>query len=398
MKIPLNTSTFDDLEINAAIDVLRSGFLTMGERCFKFEDEFSKYIGSRNAVYVNSGSSANLMAFFALTNPMCPKGKFGGQRLMPGDEVIVPAVTWSTTIWPVVQAGLVPVLVDSDPYTLQMDINSVKKAITGKTRAICPVHVLGNSVALQELQTVAKENKLWLIEDTCESLGTRYDGKYVGTFGDIGTYSFFFSHHITTIEGGMIVTDNDEMAELFRAMRAHGWTRHLKNRQAVEQKYPDIDPRFLFITTGFNLRPTEINAAFGMQQLKKLEGFNQARRDVTDFWIKELSPIIKTGAFKPMQIVEKTVPTWFGFPIICESNELRNRFQKHLESNGIETRPVICGNLARQPAMKAVNHRVAGDLTGADTVMDRGLFWGSHPMMTNEEKNYVLKIVKEFFT
>lgn len=397
MKIPLNTSTFNELEINAAIDVLHSGFLTMGEKCFKFEDEFARYIGAKNAIYVNSGSSANLLAFFALVNSFCPTSKFGGQKLNPGDEVIVPAVTWSTTIWPVVQAGLTPVLVDSDPYTLQMDPNAVRKAITSKTKAICPVHVLGNAVQLNEISNISKEHKLWLIEDTCESLGTKYSDKYVGTYGDIGTYSFFFSHHITTIEGGMIVTNNDDMAELFRAMRAHGWTRHLKDRKKQENLYPEIDPRFLFITTGFNLRPTEINAAFGLQQLKKLSQFNQSRRDVTDFWITELDEIIKNGLIKPMQITENTIPTWFGFPIICESKKLRNGLQAHLEKNGIETRPIICGNLARQPALKSVNHRIASELTGADKVMDQGLFWGSHPMMTQEEKEYVLKVVKDFF-
>ncbi len=395
IRVPLNASTFGPEEILAAQKVLESGFVTMGERCFAFEKQFAEYMGVRNAIYVNSGSSANLLAFFALANPLCPKS--GKCAFSPGKEVIVPAVTWSTTIWPIVQAGLKPVLVDSDPQTLQMNMEAVKAAITPDTVAICPVHVLGNAVALDPLLALAKENNLWVVEDTCEALGTRYKNKFVGTFGDIGTFSFFFSHHITTIEGGMMITDNDELAELFRAMRAHGWTRHLKNRKEAEAKHPEIDPRFLFINTGFNLRPTEINAAFGMIQLKKLEGFNQSRKAIAAQWNRDLAPLIERGEFLPMQTTTHADSTWFGFPIICKNRELRNELQAHLEKSGIETRPVICGNLARQPAFKLINHRIAGSLAGADKIMDCGLFWGSHPIMSQEEISYVSKTVGEFF-
>lgn len=396
-KIPLNASTFDNREINAAIEVLKSGFVTMGNKCFAFEDEFAKYMGTKHAIFVNSGSSANLLALFAMVNSQCPNSINGAGPLKPGQEVIVPAVTWSTTIWPVVQAGLVPVLVDSDPYSLQMDVDQALSAIGPQTGAICPVHVLGNAVPTQKLVEAAQKHKLWLMEDTCEALGTKHNDQFVGTIGDIGTYSFFFSHHITTIEGGMIVTNNDQLAELFRAMRAHGWTRHLKNRAAVEQQYSDIDPRFLFINTGFNLRPTEINAAFGFEQLKKLEGFNNRRKDIANIWIEEFAPLIKENKIVPMKTTKGTESTWFGFPVICESKDLRIKFQNYLEKQGIETRPVICGNLARQPAFKNIKHRISGSLKGADMVMDQGLFWGSHPLMTEQEIDYVIKTVKGFF-
>lgn len=397
MKIPLNASTFNTPEIEAAIEVLNSGFVTMGDRCFRFEDRFADYMGTKNAVFVNSGSSANLLAFFALVNHACPQSRFGASRLSPGQEVIVPAVTWSTTIWPIVQAGLVPVLVDSDPTTLQMDMRSVGEAISAKTGAICPVHVLGNAVAMEPILELAKQHKLWVIEDTCEALGTTYGEKFVGTIGDIGTYSFFFSHHITTIEGGMIVTNNDEMAEMFRCQRAHGWTRHLKGREKVEALYSDIDPRFLFVNTGFNVRPTEINAAFGFEQLKKLTGFNAKRIEIAKFWINSLSALIEKKTIVPMKTTERVQSTWFGFPIMCESYELRNHLRCYLEKNGIETRPIICGNLARQPAFKHIPHRIAGSLDGANQVMDRGLFWGSHPMMTEQEVEYVARTVKDYF-
>lgn len=397
MKIPLNASTFGEEEISAATEVLKSGFVTFGDRCLAFEAMFADYIGSNNAIFVNSGSSANLLAFFALVNTDCPLGFGGKERLSVGQEVIVPAVTWSTTVWPIVQAGLIPVLVDSDPSTLQMDMNGVEEALGDKTGALCAVHVLGNAVPLDQASVFSRKHGLWLIEDTCESLGTRYAGKFVGTEGDLGTFSFFFSHHITTIEGGMIVTDNDELAELFRCLRAHGWTRHLKNRDAQEKKYAHIDPRFLFINSGFNVRPTEINAAFGLKQLGKLEGFNQRRTEIAQFWLDELSDFVGEGLIEPMKVTEGTSATWFGFPVLCQSKSGRDELQSHLEKNGIETRPIIAGNLARQPAFRNIRHRVVGDLPGANAVMDRGLFWGSHPLMTDVEIEYVAKKVKEFF-
>lgn len=390
-KIPLNDCTFGEDEIQAAIQVLRSGQLTMGPQCEAFEKRFAKELGVKNALFVNSGSSANLLAFFALVNPAL-KG-----RCEPGGEVIVPAVTWSTTIWPIVQAGLTPVLVDSDPRTLQIDLDQVKAAIGPKTVAICPVHVLGNGVPMEPLIKLAKENDLWLVEDTCEALGTRHNGRDVGTFGDIGTYSFYFSHHITTIEGGMVVTADDELADLMRCLRAHGWTRHMKTREAVEAKYPEIDPRFLFVNTGFNLRPTEINAAFGLKQIDKLRDFNSARVRNADFWNSKFAPLIKAGEFRPMQSTKGTESTWFGYPIVCRDRELRLRLGAHLEKNGIETRPVICGNLARQPAFKMIPHRISGKLSGADEIMDCGLFWGSHPVMADADLEYVAGVVNSFF-
>lgn len=396
ISVPLNAPTFCDEEIHSAIQVLRSKQVTMSSKCFEFEDKFSNYLHTKNAVFVNSGSSANLLAFFALVNPLCPIID-DKQRVNPGDEVIVPAVTWSTTIWPVVQAGLTPVIVDCDSDTLQMKPESILKALSPRTKIICPVHVLGNSVNMDFILSFAKENRLWVVEDCCEALGTRYDSNYVGTLGDIGTYSFFFSHHITTIEGGMIITKHDELAEIFRAMRAHGWTRHLKNRIAVEAQYPDIDPRFLFINTGFNLRPTEINAAFGLLQIDKLDTFNQTRANIATHWTNAFRHEIQSGYFNPMQITEKTDAAWFGYPILCRDKALRNALQQHLEENGVETRPVICGNLARQPAFQLIQHRIADDLTGADNIMDRGLFWASHPILSKEQINYVVNIVKGFF-
>jgi CDP-4-dehydro-6-deoxyglucose reductase, E1 len=396
-RIPLNASTFDEDEIEAACAVLRSGFVTMGKLCREFESAFEEKLGVKNALFVNSGSSANLMAFFALANHAVPL-RDGRRRLEPGDEVIVPAVTWSTTIWPIVQAGGVPVLVDSDPETLQMSTAAAAAAVSDRTVAICPVHVLGNAVPMQPIIELAKDAGLWLIEDTCEALGTRQDGRAAGSFGDLATFSFFYSHHITTIEGGMITTDDDEMAELLRCLRAHGWSRQMVDRAAVEKKHPDIDPHYLFVNTGFNLRPTEVNAAFGLHQLPKLDRFNRRRVEIASSWISSFSELMAEGLLSPMRATAGTEATWFGFPALCRDRASRDGLKAHLEERGIETRPIICGNMARQPALQHVRHRISGSLDGADAVMDRGLYWGSHPSMSASDVEYVADTVKGFFS
>ena len=208
-----------DEETKAVLGVMRSTRVTMGARCRQFEASFGERLGAE-AVFVNSGSSANLLAFFALANHDAPRSK-NKRRLEPGFEVIVPAVSWATSYWPIVQAGGIPVLVDSDPRSLQMKPSAVRHALSANTVAICPVHVLGNTVAMEEIIPFADENDLWIIEDTCEALGARYRANPVGTFGDLATFSFFFSHHITTIEGGMVITRDPQLAELLRCMRAH---------------------------------------------------------------------------------------------------------------------------------------------------------------------------------
>jgi len=396
MQVPLNASTFGDEEVQAAVEVLRFGRLTMGPRCHEFEERFAAAVGARHAVFANSGSSANLLAMFAIANPQVPLS--GGKRkLEPGDEVIVPAIAWSTTVWPIVQAGGIPVLVDCDAETLQLRTDQLEAAIGPRTVGLCPVHVLGNAVPMEPVLAAAQKHGLWIIEDTCEALGTRQRGRAMGTFGDIGTYSFFFSHHITTIEGGMVVTSDDAVADLLRCLRAHGWTRDLHDRKTVEAKHPQIDPRFLFVNTGFNVRPTEINAAFGLRQLDKLDRFNRRRVEIAARWIRELSPLAEDGRLVPMRTTPGTDSTWFGFPVLCRDAELRVELQRHLESRGVETRPIIAGNLARQPAFQHIRHRIHGELSGADTIMDRGLYWGSHPIMTEEQVDYVVRCVKEFF-
>ncbi|BBL71003.1 hypothetical protein MoryE10_16090 [Methylogaea oryzae] len=316
---------------------------------------------------------------------------------MPGDEVIVPAVTWSTSVWPIIQAGAIPRFVDCDPTTLQVTPETVKAAINEKTVGICAVHILGNGLDGSAYAQIANEHGLWLIEDTCESLGVKSDNKHVGTFGDIGTYSFYFSHHITSVEGGMVVTDDDDMANLLRSLRSHGWTRHRTDTDKFTQLYPEVDPRFMFITTGFNVRPTDINAAIGLKQLPKLEGFNAHRRDISAAISAGLKPLADEGILSLIRYDAKISAAPFGYPVICSSRAIRDKLQKHLENSGIETRPIICGNMTRQPAFQHYDYLVSGDLRGADAVMDCGLYWGTHPGMTQSEVDYIVNSVRECF-
>ena len=399
MIIPLNKNTMGKEERKALIETYDSGFMTMGKKTKSFEKNFAKMFGVKHAINVNSGSSANLLAFSAIVdNDKFRKNKKNSKYFLKnGDEVIVPAVTWSTTIWPIAQVGLKPVFVDSEPSTLQMDLSSIEKSITKKTKAICMVHVLGNAGYINEVRKICKQKKLWLIEDTCESLGVKNKKKYLGTYGDIGTFSFYFSHHITTVEGGMIVTNDDYLADKIRSMRSHGWTRDMDNLSMYKKYSGIIDPRFLFVNVGYNLRSTDLNAAIGIQQLKKLKKFNKSRHDIGVYWNNSFHELKLNGNLRPMKITNGTEASWFGFPVLCKTKAIRDQFQKHLEQNGIETRPIICGNMTKQPGIKNISYRIGGSLKGANEIMDKGVFWGSSPGMNKKEINHVVKSVRSFF-
>jgi CDP-6-deoxy-D-xylo-4-hexulose-3-dehydrase len=397
MRVPLNKSTIGDDEKTAVKAVLDSDQLTMGSRCDAFEREFARYLGVEHAVMVNSGSSANLIALFTMADALVPTSGGLPARIQPGSEVIVPTLTWSTTIWPVLQVGAKPVFVDCDPRTLQMQPDAIEAAITPATSAIIVVHVLGGAVDASAVEAIAQKRNLWLFEDTCEALGVGWDGRKVGSFGHLASFSFYFSHHITTIEGGMVVTDDARLADLLRAMRAHGWIRDMKARSEIAAGYPDIDPRFLFLTTGFNVRPTEINAAIGLEQLKKLPGFNASRRDIARRLDAGLAALDQAGDLTLIRHHPRVEPAPFGYTVLCRTREARDGLRDCLEAAGIETRPVICGNLARQPALTHHPYRISGDLTGADRVMDCGLYWGTHPFMSEDDVAHIVATVKGYF-
>lgn len=394
MRIFLNESTLDQDELEQVIALFRDQRLTMGSKCTEFETQFANQFGVKHAIMVNSGSSANLLAFFCAANPMVNDANIL-PAIQPHSEIIVPALTWSTSVWPIIQIGCTPVFVDSDPYTLQMKLEDVEAAITPKTKAICAPHILGNAIDLIALRKLADQYHLWLIEDTCESLGVKNNNHFAGTIGHFGTYSFYFSHHITTIEGGMIVTNDDILADLLRSMRAHGWIRHMHNAKKYSDQYPELDSRFLFVSTGFNVRPTEINAVLGMSQLKKLAAFNDKRKQIQTAWNDAFNKI--QSELQTIAFTQNTDGALFGYPVLCKNSEIKKLFQQHLENHGIETRPIICGNLTRQPALQHYNYRVHGKLVGADQIMDCGLYWGIHPMMTQKQIDYVSKTVIGFF-
>lgn len=388
LSCPLSVPLYGAEEVRAALAPMLSQSVTSGGLVREFESAFADFIGAKHAVMVNSGSSANLLAVAALAAQGVPKG------LRPGDEVIVPAVTWPTTVTPILQNGGVPVFVDVDPHTLNLRPEDLEQALSPRTRAIFVVHLLGNPVAMDPLMSFAKEHDLWVMEDTCESLGTKINGRYAGAIGDMGTFSFYFSHHITTVEGGMLVTDNPQLADLTRSLRSHGWTRDLSNRKEVESASPWIDPRFLFVYLGYNVRPMEVQAAFGLVQLKRLEQFNEARRRNARLLLAALSDIEEIDF-----VVEQEGgrSTWFGFPVMLRDAETRQALSRHLEERRIETRPIVAGNLTVQPAFRDSPHRTVGSLANATMIGQRGLFIGNHPDLDERRMAHIIDAFRSFF-
>lgn len=377
MQFPLVDSSYDNEEILACVGTLLGGQLTMGAKVLEFERAFAAYLGTPHAVMVNSGSSANLLAMAALTNPVRRR------RLKPGDHVAVPAVCWSTSLWPILQMNLVPVLVDVDPDTLNLSIPSLRAALDRyPIRGVMMVHILGNSTEMGELLDLVAQRDLVLVEDTCESLGSRYGESYLGALGAFGTFSFYFSHHMTTIEGGMVVARSAEDDDLLRCLRAHGWSREQSNRQALEAQHHQIDPRFLFINVGYNLRPMELQAAFGLAQIARLDEMNRHRRDNTRRIRAAFTehPLWR-GQLRFPRAARGVDPCWFGFPFIVEPSVPLdyNRFTGALRQCGIDTRPVVSGNMALQPAVSLFNvDCTLGPFAGAQLVHERGLFIGCH--------------------
>lgn len=382
---PLAKNTFSDEEIRVAKDVLDSSSFTMGDRVREFEKMFAEWTGAKHALMVNSGSSANLLAIEALVRPTT-----GEAVLKPGDEVIVPALSWPTTVWPLVQLGLVPVFVDIDPVTLAIDLKSLEKTLTPKTKGVFLIHVLGRIAAMKPLMQFCKSKKLVLIEDVCESLGAHENNVHAGNFGVMGTFSCYFSHHISTIEGGVVITNNSSIFDDLVSKRSHGWSRGRSDQSKWQKECTDIDSRFLFITSGFNVRPTEINAAIGLVQLKKLDGMLESREKLAgalNGLVQKHTPWMTligsdTLASKAGSSRRARGHSWMTLPFtVGEKSPLDvARVKEILEENGIETRPIIAGNLARHPAMKKMAHRKAASLAMSDRLLENGFMMGCHPL------------------
>jgi len=385
--LPLASSTWDHEDLTAAKRVLDSGNLTMGKEVASFEQAFADFVGSRYAVMFNSGSSANLGMLFSLKYVR-------GTRLREKSEVIVPAVSWSTTFFPVTQAGFKLRFVDIRRDTLNIDVEKVLENITDKTGAILAVNLLGNPAELKTLQEIADDNGLILIEDNCEALGAIFDGKQAGTFGTAGTFSFYFSHHICTMEGGMVVTDSKELEEVLRSIRAHGWTRELKKDNSI---YPlssvPWEDLFRFVLPGFNLRPLEISGAVGKTQLSKLPEIVSNRRANA----KEFQSLFSHDPHFDIQL-ENGESSWFGFSLILKNalEGKRTPLVEFLGNFGVETRPIVAGNFLRNPVMKHLDFVAEGSFSNADAVHDLGFFVGnSHNNIIKELKD-LRELINQF--
>jgi CDP-6-deoxy-D-xylo-4-hexulose-3-dehydrase len=382
---PLATSTWDEKELDAIQSVIERDVYTMGESVAKFEQDFCKFTKSKFAVMVSSGSTANLIAIAALfytKNPM----------LKRGDEVIVPAVSWSTTFFPLQQYGLRLKFVDIDLETLNYNLNSLESSITEKTRMIMAVNLLGNPNDFDKINQIIKDKNIFIVEDNCESMGAEYKGKQAGTFGIMGTFSTFFSHHIATMEGGFVVTNDEELYHILLSLRAHGWTRNLPKENKVCTKSDDwFEESFRFVLPGYNVRPVEMSGAIGIEQLKKLPVFLEQRRKNAKLFVE---------LFKDHQdfIIQKDIDnsSWFGFSLIIKPTSKLNREEvvKRLQENKIDCRPIVTGNFTRNEVMKFFDYEISGDLKNADYLHNNGFFVGTSQGCLEKEIKYLKRILK----
>lgn len=389
MRYPLATTTWDQKEYEAIQRVVSSGNFTMGREVSEFEKSFSKSFEINHAVMSNSGSSANLLALAAIRySSMRPNSS--------RTEVIVPAVSWSTTYYPITQMGFTLKFVDVELDTLNASAQSIADAISPKTAGIVAVNLLGNPSELNEIKSIADDNELFMIEDNCESMGAKYNGKYAGTFGHVGTFSSFFSHHISTMEGGVSVTDSLELKQVMTSLRAHGWTRELPYENYVHNKTgEDFDDLFRFVLPGYNLRPLELEGAIGSEQIKKLSEIVSGRRKNASKFTSLMSkfPGILTQR-------ETSESSWFGFSLILQEQYLGRRSEliATLKSHSVDVRPIVAGNFTRNPVMKHLPHAEFMNFKNADIIHYNGLFIGNHHYEMEIEFELLEKALSHFFS
>lgn len=370
MSYPLASSTWNHEEIEAMHSVIATGNYTMGRHVAAFEIEFARYVGAKHCVMVNSGSSANLLMIAALRYRK-------SKPLLSGSEIIVPAVSWSTTYYPLQQYGLRLKFVDIDSHTLNYDLSRLADAVTAQTAAIMAVNLLGNPNDFSKIREIIGARDILLLEDNCESMGAEFAGRQAGTHGLIGTYSAFFSHHISTMEGGMVVTDDEELYQILLSIRAHGWTRNLPkfNHVCGEKSDDPFVESFRFVLPGYNVRPLELSGAIGLAQLKKLPAMiEQRRRNAVQF----LDLMQSFPQFRTQEEIGKS--SWFGFSLIVESEQHFHR-QKVVEvfrRHEIDVRPIVAGNFAKNEVMRWFDYEIHEKLTNADDIDANGFFIGNH--------------------
>ena len=384
IKYPLASSTWDEKEIEAINGVIAKDMYTMGEGVKQFEDDFAKFVNSKYAVMVNSGSSANLIAVAAMFYTKNPK-------LKRGDEVIVPAVSWSTTYYPLYQYGLKLKFVDVDLHTLNFDLDQLKLAVSDKTKMILAVNLLGNPNNFDGIKDIIGSRDIILMEDNCESMGAEFKGKQTGTFGLVGTFSTFFSHHMATMEGGLIVTDDEEMYHVMVCLRAHGWTRHLPKENKISNKSDNaFEESFRFLLPGYNVRPVEMSGVIGVEQLKKLPSFLDQRRKNAELFV---------SLFKDNKdfYIQKDIDnsSWFGFSFIIKPESTLNRLDivKALEENHIDCRPIVTGDFTKNEVLKYFDCEIFGEMKNAQYLDKKGFFVGNHQIDLTEEIKHLHRVL-----
>jgi len=384
--------------IHSALD----GWLTSGRFNDKFENKLCEFLNVNFCITVNSGSSANLVAFNTLTSP-----KLGDKSIKKGDEVITVAAGFPTTINPIIQYGAIPVFVDVDLETHNINHELIENAISDKTKAIVLAHALGNPFNLKKVKEICDKYNLWLIEDTCDALGAEYEGKKVGTFGDLGTLSFYPAHHITMGEGGAVFTNNPELKKIAESYR--DWGRDCYCPPGCdntcgcrfEQKHGDLpfgyDHKYVYSHLGYNLKITDMQAACGLAQLLKVEEFISKRRENFNFLYSKFNSL--KDFFHLPKATENSNPSWFGFPLILKNSSGVDRLAliRYLEENKIGTRLLFAGNITKQPYFKGFNYRVSGNLNNTDIIMNNTLWIGVQPSLTKEMLSYVHFKFEEFF-
>jgi CDP-6-deoxy-D-xylo-4-hexulose-3-dehydrase len=398
--VPVSGKLLDESDIVNLVEASLDAWLTGGRFTEEFERDLARFVGTRSALFVNSGSSANLLALTSLTSP-----KLGKDSLKPGDEVLTVAMGFPTTINPIIQNGLRPVVVDVSTGTYGPDPELVRAAVGPKTRAIMIAHTLGNPFEVDAVKQICKENDLWLIEDNCDALGSIYDGKRTGSFGDLATVSFYPAHHITTGEGGAVLVQSPLVKKLVESFRdwgrdcycATGCDNTCKKR--FDWKLGELpqgyDHKYIYSHIGYNLKATDIQAALGVSQIKKMEFFIEKRLSNFNHIYQNLEEI---SDFILPQATDKSIPSWFGFPItIRESSSLvREDLLRYLDQQKIGTRLMFAGNILRQPAYLKTDFRVYGKLETTDLIMKNSFWIGLHPSLSTEMLDHTIKSIKEF--